>query len=47
MTALLSACINAGLVEESVGYIRDMKKCYGIRPVLQHYGCLVDLRDEN
>ncbi|CAM8990738.1 unnamed protein product [Rhodiola kirilowii] len=43
MTALLSACRNAGLVKESLGYMRDMKKRYSIRPALQHYGCLVDM----
>uniref|UniRef100_A0A7N0T263 DYW domain-containing protein n=1 Tax=Kalanchoe fedtschenkoi TaxID=63787 RepID=A0A7N0T263_KALFE len=43
MTSLLSACRNAGLVKESLGYMKDMEKVYGIRPALQHYGCLVDL----
>ncbi|KAL2939427.1 hypothetical protein RDABS01_007831 [Bienertia sinuspersici] len=43
MTAVLAACRNAGLVTEAYLYFKDMKKIYGIKPNLQHHGCMVDL----
>lgn len=41
-TGLLSACAQAGLVEEGRGYFRMIEE-YGLRPRMQHYGCMVDL----
>lgn len=43
MTAVLSACRNAGWYTEGNTYLRSMKKKYGVRPTVQHYGCMVDL----
>ncbi|KAM7482630.1 hypothetical protein LguiB_007213 [Lonicera macranthoides] len=43
MTAVLSACRNAGWVSEGLSYIRNMRKNYQLRPTIQHYGCIVDL----
>ncbi|KAF3435738.1 hypothetical protein FNV43_RR22830 [Rhamnella rubrinervis] len=43
MTAVLSACRNAGWFTEGNAYLRSMKKKYGVRPTVQHYGCMVDL----
>lgn len=43
MTAVLAACRNAGWVTEAYVYLKDMRKKYGIKPNLQHHGCIVDL----
>ncbi|KAL5563055.1 hypothetical protein UlMin_032802 [Ulmus minor] len=43
MTAVLSACRNAGWVSEGYTYLKTMKKKYKVRPTIQHYGCVVDL----
>lgn len=43
MTAVLSACRNAGWYTEGNAYLKSMKKKYGVRPTIQHYGCIVDL----
>ncbi|KAM1151766.1 hypothetical protein FF1_034471 [Malus domestica] len=43
MTAVLSACRNAGWVEDGYAYMTSMQKDYGLRPTIQHYGCMVDL----
>ncbi|XP_021827919.1 pentatricopeptide repeat-containing protein At4g21065-like [Prunus avium] len=43
MTAVLSACRNAGQVAEGYAYLRSMQNEYGVRPRIQHYGCMVDL----
>lgn len=43
MTAVLAACRNAGWVTEAYLYFRDMREKYGIKPNLQHHGCMVDL----
>lgn len=41
MTAVLSACRNAGWIDKGLYHIRSMKK-YKLRPTIQHYGCIVD-----
>ncbi|OIT37573.1 PREDICTED: pentatricopeptide repeat-containing protein At5g66520-like [Nicotiana attenuata] len=41
-TGVLSACVQAGLVDEGRGYFKMIKEC-GLRPTIQHYGCMVDL----
>lgn len=41
-TGLLSACARVGLVEEGRRYFRMIEE-YGLRPTIQHYGCMVDL----
>ncbi|KAF7810860.1 pentatricopeptide repeat-containing protein [Senna tora] len=43
MTAVLSACRNAGLIHEAYIFLNNMQKRHGIRPTIQHFGCIVDL----
>lgn len=40
---VLSACNHGGMVNEGQDYFDVMIKEYNITPVLEHYGCLVDL----
>ncbi|XP_011626248.1 pentatricopeptide repeat-containing protein At1g08070, chloroplastic [Amborella trichopoda] len=40
---VLSACSHAGLVEEGRRYFNAMTVEYGIMPVIDHYGCMVDI----
>ncbi|KAJ9672767.1 hypothetical protein PVL29_026118 [Vitis rotundifolia] len=40
---LLTACIHAGLVEKGLNRFYTMDKEYGVRPKVEHYGCVVDL----
>ncbi|KAL3511185.1 hypothetical protein ACH5RR_030586 [Cinchona calisaya] len=40
---LLSACRHRGLVNEGREYFHKMLSEYNIKPVLEHYGCLIDL----
>nr|GEW85337.1 hypothetical protein [Tanacetum cinerariifolium] len=42
-SGVLSACRHSGLVDEGRNYFTIMTTDYGIEPVLEHYGCLVDL----
>ncbi|XP_071930602.1 pentatricopeptide repeat-containing protein At4g18840-like [Coffea arabica] len=41
--SLLSACSRAGLLFESHEIFDNMFSIYGIKPKIEHYGCLVDL----
>ncbi|XP_071736815.1 pentatricopeptide repeat-containing protein At4g33990 [Rutidosis leptorrhynchoides] len=41
--SLLSACSHSGLVEQGEWCFNIMQNDYGIKPMLKHYGCLVDL----
>ncbi|KAL7241605.1 hypothetical protein ACSBR1_014243 [Camellia fascicularis] len=41
-TGVLSACAQAGLVEEGRRYFRTIEE-YGLEPTIQHYGCVVDM----
>ncbi|PHT36784.1 hypothetical protein CQW23_24484 [Capsicum baccatum] len=41
-TGVLSACVQVGLVDEGLGYFKMIKE-YGLRPMIQYYGCMVDL----
>ncbi|KAG8388682.1 hypothetical protein BUALT_Bualt02G0150700 [Buddleja alternifolia] len=41
--AILYACSHAGLVEKGCGIFDKMTKIYGIKPEIEHYGCMVDL----
>ena len=43
MVAVLSACAHAGLVKEGKEYFKSMESELGIRPQVEHYGCMVDL----
>ncbi|KAM7504766.1 hypothetical protein LguiB_003670 [Lonicera macranthoides] len=41
-TGLLSACCHAGLVEEGLCLFNRMER-FRVEPLIQHYGCIVDL----
>ncbi|KAK9135419.1 hypothetical protein Syun_014749 [Stephania yunnanensis] len=41
--SVLSACSHSGLVEHGRHYFTLMQEKYGIKPILKHYGCMVDL----
>lgn len=40
---VLNACSRMGLVDEGLSIFSSMSEIYGIKPRVQHYGCLVDL----
>ncbi|KAK9665254.1 hypothetical protein RND81_14G100300 [Saponaria officinalis] len=40
---ILCACSRAGLVEEGRAYLKSMCEDYGIKPLVYHYTCVVDL----
>lgn len=42
-TSLLSAYRHIGLVQEGIELFTSMKTRFGVTPVIQHYGCIVDL----
>ncbi|GMP61655.1 hypothetical protein CsSME_00024032 [Camellia sinensis var. sinensis] len=42
-TSLFSACCHAGLVEEGLCLFHSMESKFGVEPLIQHYGCVVDL----
>ncbi|KAF8409820.1 hypothetical protein HHK36_005899 [Tetracentron sinense] len=41
--AILSACSHAGYVEAGRLYFNQMVQDFGIRPSIEHYGCMVDI----
>ncbi|XP_039028145.1 pentatricopeptide repeat-containing protein At2g22410, mitochondrial-like [Hibiscus syriacus] len=41
--SLVSACNHEGLFVEGQELFRDMVRCYGFKPMIEHYGCVVDL----
>lgn len=43
MTAVLAACRNVGWVTDGYLYFKNMQNKHGVRPNLQHHGCIVDL----
>ncbi|KAI4301628.1 hypothetical protein L6164_034888 [Bauhinia variegata] len=42
-TGVLSACAQSGLVKEGRMYFNMIEEHYGMKPTIQHYGCMVDL----
>ncbi|XP_027363392.1 pentatricopeptide repeat-containing protein At3g62890 [Abrus precatorius] len=40
---VLCACVHGGLVSEGSEYFKRMRSEYGFSPLIQHYGCMVDL----
>lgn len=43
MIGVLCACSHSGLVEEGCQYFDSMSKDYGLKPMKDHYTCMVDL----
>ncbi|XP_073002802.1 putative pentatricopeptide repeat-containing protein At5g08490 [Typha latifolia] len=43
MTALLSACSHAGMVDEGWKLFKSIREVYGIEPTMEHYACMVDI----
>lgn len=41
-TGILSACVRTGLVDEGRRFFKMIEEC-GLKPRIQHYGCMVDL----
>lgn len=41
--AVLSACSHGGLVKEGKQLFASMDSVYGIKPSIDHYGCMIDL----
>lgn len=41
--SILYACSHAGLIEQGCEVFDRMTKVYGIKPAIEHYGCMVDL----
>ncbi|KAJ0987107.1 hypothetical protein J5N97_005463 [Dioscorea zingiberensis] len=40
---VMSACSHAGMVDEGRKWFDSMRDVYGVRPEVEHYGCIVDL----
>lgn len=40
---VLNACSHAGLIEEGYQYFELMIRGFGIKPIIEHYACMVDL----
>lgn len=45
--SILSACNNAGLVDEGCLHLRKMREKHGIAPTVEHYNCIIDLLGRN
>ncbi|KAJ7526006.1 hypothetical protein O6H91_17G077500 [Diphasiastrum complanatum] len=43
LISLLSSCSHTGLVEEGSHYYNSVDMNQGIKPLIEHYGCIVDL----
>ncbi|GJR66425.1 pentatricopeptide repeat-containing protein [Tanacetum coccineum] len=43
LIAVLSACSHSGLVEPGRWYFSNLLLRYGIKPRIEHYGCMIDL----
>ncbi|OUZ99358.1 Pentatricopeptide repeat [Macleaya cordata] len=41
--SVLSACSHAGLVDKGRSYFEQMVRVVGLKPRIEHYGCMVDL----
>ncbi|XXG49052.1 hypothetical protein AAC387_Pa02g3335 [Persea americana] len=40
---VLAACSHAGMVDEALAYFAVMKNEYGIKPITDHYACIIDM----
>lgn len=43
VVAILSACSHSGLVAQGQMLFEKMERVYGVKPRIEHYGCMVDL----
>uniref|UniRef100_A0A803L533 Pentatricopeptide repeat-containing protein n=2 Tax=Chenopodium quinoa TaxID=63459 RepID=A0A803L533_CHEQI len=43
LTAILSACSHAGLVDEGSKIFHSIEKDFGVKPTMEQFGCIVDL----
>ncbi|XP_004232191.1 pentatricopeptide repeat-containing protein At3g29230 [Solanum lycopersicum] len=43
LVGILCACNHTGLVDEGILFFYSMEKDYGVKPEVEHYGCLIDL----
>ncbi|XP_006829023.2 pentatricopeptide repeat-containing protein At3g57430, chloroplastic [Amborella trichopoda] len=43
LVCVLSACVHSGLIEHGLNIFESMFKKFGIKPGIEHYGCVVDL----
>ncbi|KAL6223475.1 hypothetical protein ACLB2K_006862 [Fragaria x ananassa] len=43
ITAVLSACSHAGLVNEGLKIFHTIEEVYGVKPTMEQYACVVDL----
>ncbi|KAF7809714.1 pentatricopeptide repeat-containing protein [Senna tora] len=43
LTAILTACSHAGLIEEGKSLFESISTVYKMKPCIEHYGCMVDL----
>lgn len=43
MTALLSACSHAGLVDAGIKTFKSIRDIYGVESTAEHYACMVDI----
>ncbi|KAL6570400.1 hypothetical protein OROMI_014914 [Orobanche minor] len=41
--AVLNSCSHGGLVAEGMRCFKRMVEVYGLRPMIEHYGCIIDL----
>lgn len=42
-TGILTACSHAGLLQEAKLLFQSMERTHGLKPSIEHYGCMVDL----
>ena len=43
ITAVLSACSHAGLVNEGLKIFNSIEEVHGVKPTMEQYACVVDL----
>lgn len=43
LVGVLNACAHGGLIDEGYKYFHSMEKVYGLKPKIEHYGCMIDL----
>ena len=43
ITAVLSACVHGGLVEDGERAFREMEERFGVKPTVEHVTCMVEI----